>query len=124
KEPPWTMLTWGSWLRLIEHVGLQASERLNWLTRMEEAAPAGPESCAWKVCVGRAIAETGLPDAFVPLAAMVRDPDERVARCAARLILGKNRADWRERAAVVLPTSPHASVEQAGKAHRAGEVEL
>jgi len=123
KEPPWTLATWGAWLRLIENVGLQPAERLNWLTRMLEAAPAGPESCAWKVCVSRAIAETELAEAFVPLAALVRDANERVARYAARLILGRNRPEWRERAAIVLPTSPHASVQMLSSTHRPRDAE-
>ena len=35
--------------------------------------------------------------------ALLRDPDERVARCAARYLLGGHRSDWRDRAAVALP---------------------
>ncbi len=110
KEPPWNTATWSSWLRLIEHVGLQPQERLSWLTKMLEAAPAGPEGSAWKIFVTRAIAETNLPDAAIPVAALVRDPDERVARIAARSLLNGRRPDWRERAALILPTSPHLSV--------------
>ena len=110
KEPPWNRTNWAAWLRLIEGTGLQAAERLGWLTKLLEAAPAGPESCAWRVSVCRAIAETGLPDAAGPLASLVRDADERVARVAARLLLNRRRPEWRERAATALPTSPHMSV--------------
>jgi hypothetical protein len=110
KELPWNLSNWLSWLRLIEGVGLQPAERLTWLTRLVQSAPRGPESCAWKICAARAIAETGLADAASPLATLAADPDARVARCAGRLLLHRRHADWRERAAAILPMSPHASV--------------
>ena len=110
KDPPWNLGNWQQWLRLMEGVGLQPVERLNWLTRLVESAPTLPEACAWKICAARAIAETGLTDAALPLVMLARDPDERVARCAGRFLLHRRHADWRERALQVLPTSPHASV--------------
>jgi HEAT repeat protein len=113
KAPPWTIDNWLSWLRMIEEMGLQAAERLAWLARLLEGAPAKPEAVGWKMCVSRAIAETGLSDAAPPLMGLLRDRDERVARYAARLLLaagGARKADWRERAMVAIPTSPHESV--------------
>ena len=47
-----------------------------------------------------------MADAAIPLAALVRDPSERVARFAARLLLNRRRPDWRERAAAPCPTAP------------------
>jgi hypothetical protein len=110
KELPWNIETWHAWLRLIESVGLQPAERLAWLTRLVDSAPPGPDSRAWKICTARAIADTALPDAALPLANLACDPEERVARCAARFLLNRRRADWRERAAQVLPASRHPSV--------------
>jgi hypothetical protein len=111
KSPPWDMLTWGSWLRLIESVGLQPAERLNWLTNMYEAAPPAQEAIAWKVCTLRAIAETGLQEAAITLANAVRDDHERVARYGARLLLGRRGGhEWRTIACECIPTSPHLSV--------------
>jgi HEAT repeat protein len=115
KAPPWTAENWLSWLRMIEGMGLQAGERLQWLLRLLEGAPAGPGAAGWKMCVSRAIAETGLADAATPLMGLLRDRDERVARYAARLLLGPaggRKSDWRERALVAIPTSPHASVQR------------
>ena len=110
KNPPWNRSNWAAWLRLIEMTGLQPAERLAWLTKLLEAAPAGPESCGWRISVSRAIAETGLADAALPLSALVRDADERVARFAARQLLNRRRPEWRERGAAALQTSPHISV--------------
>lgn len=119
KDPPWNQSNWPAWLRLIESTGLQPSERLAWLTRLLEAAPAGPESCAWRISVCRAIADTGMSDAAIPLVALVRDSSERVARFAARLLTSRRRPDWRERAASALPASPHLSVRRLASLLRA-----
>ncbi len=110
KNPPWNNQNWAAWLRLIEYIGLQPSERLHWLTRLLEAAPGDTECAAWRMCVSRAIADTGLAEAAAPLAILIRDTDERVARFAARVLLARRQAEWRERAAAALPTSPHVSV--------------
>jgi hypothetical protein len=110
KELPWNLTNWYSWLRLIESVRLQPAERLNWLIRFVQSAPAGPDSCAWKICAARAIADTGLGDAAFTLATLASDPEERVARCAGRFLLSRRHPEWREHAAGVLAMSPHASV--------------
>lgn len=111
KNPPWDMLTWASWLRLIEGVGLQPPERLTWLTSLYEAAPPAQEAVAWKVCTLRAIAETGLQEAAITLANAVRDDHERVARYGARLLMGRRGGhEWRAIACECIPTSPHLSV--------------
>ncbi len=118
KEPLWDLDNWLGWLRLIESVGLQPLERLTWLTRLVRSAPAGPAACAWKICAARALAETGLPEAAGPLGDLARDADERVARCAGRFLLSRRLAEWRERAAQILPASPHASVRRLPGASR------
>ncbi len=110
KEPPWNVNTWSAWLRLIEIVGLQAADKLNWLVRMFESAPAGVEGSGWKVCVLRAIAETGQIEAGTTLAQAVQDADERVARVAARYLLHKRVTEWRDLAVSIVPKSPHLSV--------------
>jgi len=110
KELPWNIQTWPGWLRLVESVGLQPAERLTWLTRFVDSAPPGPDSRAWKICAARALAETLLPDAALPLANLANDPDECVARCATRFLLNRRRPDWRERAVQVLTASRHPSV--------------
>jgi hypothetical protein len=112
KEPPWDLNNWSGWLRVLEVAGLQAVEKMNWLVRLYEAAPAGPEAAAWKVCVLRALAETRVPEAGATLAKAVRDGCERVARCAARYLLRGREHGWHELAAGILPRSPHLSVRQ------------
>jgi hypothetical protein len=119
KELPWNITNWYSWLRLIELVRLQPAEKLNWLIRFVQSAPPGPESCAWKICAARAVAETGLGDAAFTLATLACDPDERVARCAGRFLLNRRHPEWREHAAGVLTMSPHASVRRLLTYHRA-----
>jgi HEAT repeat protein len=112
KNPPWDLSNWAQWLRLIEAVGLQPSDRLGVLSRFLESAPDVPEAVAWKICAARALAATGQSDAGALLAKLARDADERVARCAARWLLSGHALDWRQRASEALPKSPHLSVQR------------
>jgi HEAT repeat protein len=111
KKSPWDLATWPAWLRLIEAVGLQPAERLNWLTSLYESAPASREAVAWKICTLRAIAETCLHEAGIILSNAVRDEDERVARYSARLLARRSApAEWRQIARDSIPVSPHLAV--------------
>lgn len=114
KDPPWNIGNWPHWLRLIEAVGMQPADKLAWLTRFLESAPDLPQAVGWKMMTARALAQTDLPDAAVPLGKLSGDADERVARFAARYLVRTHRADWRQRAADVLPKSPHNSVRRLG----------
>jgi len=109
KESPTTDENWAPRLRLIECLGIQPHEKMPWLGRLlEQAAAAEKPSPTWKLCVMRAMADTGCPDAGRHFARMLADPSERVARCAARYLLSRRNSDWR-----LLASSspcPHASV--------------
>ncbi len=112
KNPPWNLANWAQWLRLIEAVGMQPAERLSALIRFLESAPDVPEAAAWKISAARAMAATAQPEAGILLAKLARDPDERVARCAARWLLASTSLEWKQRAADALPKSPHLSVQR------------
>ena len=109
REAAWNGANWTAWLRMIDCVGLPATQRLVWLQKMLEQACAEPEMTAWRLAIMRSLAETGLPEAFKTILPLGTDPDERVARCAARYLLSRRQANWREHAAVLLK-SPHLSV--------------
>ncbi|HVT80233.1 MAG TPA: HEAT repeat domain-containing protein [Phycisphaerae bacterium] len=112
KDPPWNIENWADWLRLIEAFGLPPAERFGWLGRFLQSAPDVPQAVAWKMAAARAIAGTEQVDAALVLGTLARDADERVARFSARLLLLRNRIDWRQRAAELLPKSPHECVRQ------------
>ena len=105
RDVPWNNENWIEYLRLIERLGLPAPLKIAWLGRMLEV----PAGAVQKIMTLVAIAATELPDGIPLLAAYVIDPDERVARVAARALLGRKRADTKP-FLEALATSPHESV--------------
>ncbi|MGN6367946.1 MAG: HEAT repeat domain-containing protein [Phycisphaerae bacterium] len=112
KEVPWSLATWPAWLRLVEAVGLDPSKRLAIYSRMLETMPADlpPATIIWKLELLRALFDIPLADAAKLICPLTADPDERVARCAARYLAHKRRPEWRNLAIAALSRSPHLSL--------------
>jgi HEAT repeat protein len=109
KQTPPTADTWHHWLRLVQAVGLQPVEKVMWLTRLLERAPSSDDCAAsWKLSVMRTIADANSPESGRLFARLLADPNERVARCAARYMLSRSHASWRS--LILGAPSPHASV--------------
>jgi len=60
--------------------------------------------------LARALAQTDVPDAGIPLGTLAKDKNLAVARCAARYLLHGARLEWRHRAAEELPKNPHPEI--------------
>jgi hypothetical protein len=108
KDVPWNLATWPAWLRLVETIGMESSKRLGIYARMLETMP--PGAVVWKLELLRALFEIPQADAAKLICSLTADPDERVARCAARYLAHKRRPEWRNLAAAALSKSPHLSL--------------
>ena len=73
--------------------------------------PAAPSSTTvWKLELLRGLFDIQIADSAKLICSLTADPDERVARCAARYLAHKRRPEWRNLAAAALSKSPHLSL--------------
>ncbi|HVX87034.1 MAG TPA: HEAT repeat domain-containing protein [Phycisphaerae bacterium] len=80
---------WPGWLRIIEKVGIPPVQKAALFQSMLQLSPVGPEGVAWRLAIAQAAARACAGEAGELLVRLADDPDERVARIAARTIMGR-----------------------------------
>lgn len=100
---------WFDYFRLVDHMAMAPPQKLPWLLWLNDNLPKGPQRRPAKLLLIRALAALRTPDAFQVLMTATNDPDEAVARSAARCIVSRRQSDWRACSNTLLQ-SPHESV--------------
>ncbi|HVS70036.1 MAG TPA: HEAT repeat domain-containing protein [Phycisphaerae bacterium] len=84
--------TWAGWLRMIEKVGIPAVQKAAMFQAMLQLSPVGADGVAWRLAIVQGAARACAGEAGELLVRLADDPDERVARIAARTIMGRRTA--------------------------------
>ncbi len=101
--------TWPQWIRLIEVLGLPPARKAALLIEM---LPLAADDRAWRIAIAGAAAGASCLDAAHLLARLADDPDEVVARIAARHLVGRGPSASVESRTIIhnLAANRHASV--------------